>query len=302
MLSQPDVEKKQILHISESLRILYQKFFQLPWARTWEEIVDSMVTIEVSKDGNLKDIQPVIEQHPQETQIKMTPPREIETPYKHMLDTFRTELNIRQYSEHTIKSYLHWARRFIVFHGLKSPHNLRSKAVNTYLGSLADEQNVSPSTQNQARNALLFLYEHVLEEPLGEIGSFTKARQSQRFSGLLTADDIDSLLTNLTGNKVLIAALLYGSGLRVMECLRLRIKDIDFNRKEITVRDSKGRQDRLTLLPEHLQQQLQEHLTQVRELHDRDLEQCFLQADCRSTLKPKRSGEIISTKISCRKQ
>jgi integron integrase len=137
------------------------------------------------------------------------------------------------------------------------------------------ERKVAASTQNQALNALVFLYEHVMGEPLGTVGEFTRAKRPKRLPVVLTREEVNRLLGALTGTYRLMAGLLYGSGLRLMECVRLRVKDVDFAHNQIVVRDGKGQKDRVTMLPQRFQQPLREHLTRVKEQHDKDLAQGF---------------------------
>jgi integron integrase len=164
-------------------------------------------------------------------------------------------------------------RRFVTFHALKSPRDLGPEAVKEYLEYLAVARKVSASTQNQALNALVFLYEQVMGEPLGTVGEFTRAKRPKRLPVVLTREEVNRLLGVLTGTYRLMAGLLYGSGLRLMECMRLRVKDVDFAHHQIVVRDGKGQKDRVTMLPQRFQPPLREHLARVKEQHDNDLAQ-----------------------------
>jgi len=143
--------------------------------------------------------------------------------------------------------------------------------INAFLTHLAVEEKVSSSTQNQALSALLFLYRHVIGKEIGDLGNVIRARKPVRLPVVLTRDEVKVLLAELAGDKWLMASLMYGVGLRLMECLRLRVQDIDFTRNEILVRDGKGAKDRITMLPESLKKPLAEHLKQVKSLHDKDL-------------------------------
>jgi integron integrase len=166
-------------------------------------------------------------------------------------------------------------RRFVIFHQLKSPRELGPEAVKAYLEYLALERKVAASTQNQALNALVFLYEHVIGEPIGTPGDFTRAKRPKRLPVVLTRAEVNRLLDALTGTYRLMAGLLYGSGLRLMECVRLRVKDVDFAHNQIMVRDGKGQKDRVTTLPQRFQPALQAHLARVQEQHETDLAQGF---------------------------
>jgi hypothetical protein len=143
--------------------------------------------------------------------------------------------------------------------------------INAFLTHLATKEKVSASTQNQALSALLFLYRHVLGREVGDLGEVIRARKPKRLPVVMTRDEVKAVLTNLTGDKWLMASLMYGAGLRLMECLRLRVQDIDFSRNEILVRDGKGAKDRITMLPESLKAPLQQHLKTVKAIHERDL-------------------------------
>ncbi len=193
------------------------------------------------------------------------------TPKTKLLQQMREALRARKYSCRTEKTYVMWVRRFIQFHELRHPSEMAEPEINAYLTHLAVNGNVSASTQNQALSALLFLYRHVLNRQIGELGELIRARRPQRLPVVMTRDEARAVLRRLTGEKWIIAALLYGSGLRLMECLRLRVKDVDFTSSQITVRDGKGNQDRVTMLPVSLHVPLREHLKLVRTVHEQDL-------------------------------
>lgn len=162
-------------------------------------------------------------------------------------------------------------RRFIHFHSLRHPAEMAEPEINEFLTHLAMKMKVSAATQNQALCALLFLYRHVLGREIGDLGDVVRARKHRRLPVVMTRDEVKAVLAQLEGDKWLMASLMYGSGLRLMECLRLRVQDIDFGRKEITVRDGKGGKDRRTMLPESLVQRLREHLRAVKATHEKDL-------------------------------
>jgi integron integrase len=161
-------------------------------------------------------------------------------------------------------------RRFLRFHGMRHPREMGSYEVNAFLTHLAVELNVSDSTQNQALSALLFLYRELLEQDL-DLERLVRAHKPRRLPVVLTTEEVRSVLRRLEGCDALVAGLLYGSGLRLMEALRLRVHDLDFNRRELTVRNGKGGKDRRTLLPERLSKELRNHLEEVRQIHQRDL-------------------------------
>lgn len=188
-----------------------------------------------------------------------------------LLDQVRKALRSRHYSQRTEVAYCRWITRYILFHDKRHPKDMGEREINAFLTHLATEAKVSASTQNQALSALLFLYRYVIKRPVGELGDVVRARKSQRLPIVLTRDEVRAVLDHLSGDKRLIAALLYGTGLRLIECLRLRVQDIDFERHEVIVRSGKGSQDRITMLPQSLQGPLQDHLRTVRAIHQRDL-------------------------------
>ena len=169
-----------------------------------------------------------------------------------LLDQMRDALRARHYSLHTERAYLLWARRFIYFHQLRHPADMGQPEINAFLTHLAVHENVSASTQNQALAALLFLYRHVLAREMVDLEGVVRARRSLTVPVVMTRAEVQAVLAELTGDKWLVASILYGSGLRLMECLQLRVKDVDFSRGEITVHDGKGGKDRMTMLPESL--------------------------------------------------
>jgi integron integrase len=169
-----------------------------------------------------------------------------------------------------VKTYEQWLRRYLRFHRLRHPREMGSAEVNAFLSHLAVEEQVSASTQNQALAALLFLYRDLLERDL-ELKGVIRARTRQRIPVVLSEAEVRAVREQLEGEPALVVGLLYGSGLRLMEALRLRVKDLDLERRELTVRDGKGGKDRLTVLPQSLVPALQEHLLGVRSLHRSDL-------------------------------
>ncbi|GIV55353.1 MAG: integron integrase [Candidatus Kapaibacterium sp.] len=188
-----------------------------------------------------------------------------------LLDQVRLALRARHYSRKTEEAYVTWIRRFIFFHGKRHPLEMGEPEVNAFLTHLAVKEHVSSSTQNQALSALLFLYRHVLGRALGDLGEVIRARRPHRLPVVLTREEVKAVLAQLHGDKRLMASLMYGAGLRLMECLRLRVQDIDFSRNEILVRDGKGAKDRVTMLPESLKKPLEEHLRKVKAIHEKDL-------------------------------
>ena len=197
-------------------------------------------------------------------------------PKPKLLDQVRQAIRTRQYSYQTEKAYVGWIKRFIFFHGKRHPAEMREPEIARFLSSLATDRHVSASTQNQALNALLFLYHEVLGKEVGYVNGVVRAKRPHRLPVVLTREEVRSILGQLQGLEWIMAMLLYGAGLRLMECLRLRVKDIDFSRNEILVRDGKGKKDRVTMLPTAVKESLSRHLEQSRKQHLSDLQDGFV--------------------------
>lgn len=192
-------------------------------------------------------------------------------PKPKLLDQLREIIRLKHYSIRTEQSYVDWAKRYIFFHGKKHPKDMGAKEIAAFLTHLAVDKNVSASTQNQALNALIFLYKELLQISVGDIGDVARAKLPIRRPLVMSRDEVRRVIEKMTGLPRLMAELLYGSGMRLMECARLRVKDIDFERNEIMVRDGKGGKDRVTVLPQTLKPVLERHLAEVKAIHDRDL-------------------------------
>jgi integron integrase len=188
-----------------------------------------------------------------------------------LLNQVQAVLRTRHYSIRTERVYLDWIKRYILFHGKTHPAQMGAAEVEAFLSHLAVAGNVSASTQNQAKSALLFLYREVLGVALPWLDNVTQAKMPQRLPVVLTASEVKSVLNQLDGTLWLMASLLYGGGLRLMECVRLRVKDVDFGMRQITVREGKGFKDRVTMLPQSVIAPLQAHLARVKTLHDEDV-------------------------------
>jgi integron integrase len=188
-----------------------------------------------------------------------------------LLERVRDKIRLKHYSIRTEHAYLGWIRRFIVFHGRKHPTEMGASEVEVFLTHLAVRRNVAASTQNQAKSALLFLYREVLRLELPWLDGVESAKKSQRLPVVLTEREVATLLGCMSGLNGLMARLLYGSGMRLLEAARLRVKDVDFAQMEIVVRDGKGAKDRVTMLPASLLEPLKMQLAVARALHQRDL-------------------------------
>ncbi len=189
-----------------------------------------------------------------------------------LLNQVRDIIRTRHYSLQTEKTYIYWMKKYIYFHGVRHPKEMGANEVSAFLTHLAVNKNVAATTQNQAMFALLFLYKEALGVELEQLGGkFTSAKQTTRVPVVLTREEVAAVLSHLSGVNWIMANLLYGAGLRLKECLRLRVKDLDFGYKQITVRDGKGGKDRFTILPEKLAEPLQKHLASVKIQHENDL-------------------------------
>lgn len=187
---------------------------------------------------------------------------------KKLLDQVRDVLRVKHYAYRTEKTYIFWIRRFILFHGKRHPSEMGSRQIQEFLTHLAVKRNVSASTQNQALNALVFLYKKVLDIDLTDPIEAVRARRPTRLPVVLSRQEASKIIGLMSGEHQLIAKLLYGSGLRLMECQRLRVKDIDFSMNQIFVRQGKGAKDRVTVLPVNVSEPLQMHLKKVRAIHE----------------------------------
>lgn len=187
-----------------------------------------------------------------------------------VLDALRDQLRLRHRSLSTERSYVGWVRRFILFHGKRHPAEMGRAEVEAFLTDLATGREVAASTQNQALNAILFFYRHVIGRELGTLGEVVRARRPVRIPVVLTVDEVERVLARLEGESRDVALLLWGGGLRLLEALRLRVQDVNFERRELRVRDGKGRRDRLTVLPERAVDPLRARIGAALALHSRD--------------------------------
>jgi integron integrase len=192
-----------------------------------------------------------------------------------LLDQVRDVIRRKHYSIRTEQAYVDWIKRFIIYHDKRHPAEMAEEEVAQFLTHLARDRGVASSTQNQALSALLFLYKDVLKHEIGWLEQVERAKKPARLPVVLTRSEIKRVFAHLHGVPKLMAGLLYGSGLRLMECVRLRVKDVDFELAQITVRDAKGGKDRVTMLPVNLAEPLQRHLIRIKAQHEQDLEDGF---------------------------
>lgn len=188
-----------------------------------------------------------------------------------LLDQVRERVRLKHYSIRTEQAYVEWIKRFILFHDKRHPAQMGAAEIEAFLTHLAVKNKVSASTQNQAKSALLFLYREVLEQKLAWLEKVTQAKTAKRLPVVLTVREVQAVLKGLSGTHWLLASLLYGAGLRLMEAVRLRVKDVEFTRREIIVREGKGNKDRVTMLPESTVEPLKLHLAKVKLLHAQDV-------------------------------
>ncbi len=187
-----------------------------------------------------------------------------------LLDRVRDAIRLRHYSYRTEQCYVEWVREFVIFHGMRHPDEMGEAEITAFLTHLAVDRHTSASTQNQALCSLVFLYKHVLGRDLGGFSGLVWAKKPARLPVVLTRSEVRAVLSELTGVFRLMALLLYGSGLRLNECIRLRVQDIDFGMRQILIRDAKGAKDRVTMLPAAAEGPLREQLRKSAEIHERD--------------------------------
>jgi integron integrase len=198
-----------------------------------------------------------------EAKSRQTPPR--------LLDRVRSEIRVRHYSRRTERAYVGWILRFILFHHKRHPLEMGAAEIQAFLNHLAEKRKVSASTQNQALCALVFLYKNVLSIDIGQMGGLVRAKRPRHLPVVLSGGEVRRILEVMEGTPYLMVSLLYGSGVRLLECCRLRVKDVDLERFELTVRDGKGRKDRVTVFPASLADPLRRHLTKTKSLHEEDI-------------------------------
>jgi integron integrase len=198
-----------------------------------------------------------------------------ENPPRKLLDQVSDAIRIKHYSLRTEKTYIEWIRRYILFHQKRHPKDMGAEEVKSFIAHLATQRAVSASTQNQALSAVLFLYRHVIQKEIALPSVTIRAEKSKTLPTVLTHHEAMVVIGKMTGAPQLLAKILYGSGLRLMECLRLRVKDIDFGNHQIVVRDGKGEDDRSTILPDSLIPLLRTHIKTIQSIHQKDLKNGF---------------------------
>lgn len=207
-----------------------------------------------------------------------------------LLDRVRDRLRYKQYSPRTEQAYIHWIKRFILFHGKRHPEQMNGAEVEAFLNHLVKEKRVAAATQDQAMSALLFLYKEIIQKDLPWLDGVERSKRPARLPVVLTENEVRALLARLEGSRWLMVSLLYGTGMRLLECLQLRVKDVDFEMRQITIRSGKGSRDRVTMLPGTLIEPLRDHLSRVRALHESDLKEGYGEASLPFALSRKYPG------------
>ncbi len=204
-----------------------------------------------------------------------------------LLDQVKNVIRTKHYSIRTEQAYVDWIKRYVLFHQKRHPNDMGEEEIAQFITHLATERKVASSTQNQALNAIVFLYKRVLNRELGDFGHMERAKKPEKLPTVMARKEVNQVLSSMSGINQLMAKLLYGCGLRLMECVRLRVKDIDFEQNHVIVRDSKGVKNRSTVLPEQLKPLLLEHLEGVRIVHKQDLKNRLGEAYLPSALEKK---------------
>lgn len=254
------IQSWQIQQAEKALLFLYQDYLKQDLGHASDQTLvptDEKSTFSNGERSKFKD--PLISKADQKNR------------WEEYLSRFRSAIRVRHYSIRTERAYEQWVRRFLSCHKDKSPEILNADDIQRYLNYLAEKRKVAASTQNQALNAIEFFFKEVLKREPGDFSDFVRAKQSQTVPEVLTRSEVDKLFNVMTGINQLMAGLLYGAGLRLMECIRLRVKDVDLETRRLTVRDGKGRKDRVTMLPERFQPLLEQQLEKAKALYDADL-------------------------------
>ena len=272
----------QFMQIVESLRILFIDCITLEWAAgyRWDDWVTSEMgagsdATELIRDRNLDEwinelIQNKVVKHKERLLAKVC------SKYPDYIKGLITRIRLTHYSIRTEQAYLQWLVRYIAFHKMADPAQLDDSAIGSYLEHLVINRRVSSSTQSQALNALVFFYKAVLEREAPDVGEFAKSKKPKRLPVVLTKDEIRRLLKHVEhSTQQLMIQLLYGCGLRVMECVRLRVQDVDFGYKQILIRNAKGNKDRVVPLPDKLVVSLKKQVSRIRTLHQQDCDEGF---------------------------
>ena len=270
------IKYMQFVLAVEALKIFFCDLLNPSWANNfnWDFWKQSAKNISSEHPTLKREVPQNSSQDEKQQKLNSRSSKSVQNKNDYIFAKVRDEIRSRYYSIRTEETYLNWLKKFIKFHKHQDITQMGEVQVKAFLEYLAVKRNVSPATQKQALNALIFVYREVLNRPL-ELGNFQRPRPKQNLPVILTKAEVHALLSKLTGVHELMAGLLYGTGMRLMECVRLRVKDINFGYKYITVRSGKGDKDRRVPLPEKYYYKLQEHLCKVKELHESDLSRGF---------------------------
>jgi integron integrase len=265
----------QINQSVDAINFLLRDIFQLPWIKDidWQSFKKNIDYISPDHATLVRelDIPELIEQRVQQFD------QELRDAYAELLTRLVRTLRVRNYAARTEETYLMWITRFLRFYGNAGVVNINEQAVRGFLEYLAIEKKVSPNTQKLALNSLTFLFRYGLKRPMGNIGDFIRASSNQRLPEVLSKLEIQQVFSNLSGLHRVMAGLLYGSGLRLMECVRLRVQDVDFDYQQLLIRNGKGMKDRVVPLPQRFENDLRQQIEKVRQVHKKDL---ALNIDC----------------------
>jgi integron integrase len=254
------IQRWQVEQALEALKLLYNVYLKLPIPIHEVPPLDSLKNNPKSTETNIN------------FRDTLARKNEILNLYGDLFGKIRKEIRYRHYSIRTEKSYVDWISRYSIFFNKTNPEKLGANEIRQYLDYLATDRKVAASTQNQALNAIVFLYTQVLKQEAGDFSEFVRARRPRKVPVVLTLQEISLLMNQLAGINRLMSGLLYGAGLRIMECIRLRIKDVDFAQNQIIVRNGKGAKDRITILPEKYKDPLKKQVADAKTLFMKDLE------------------------------
>jgi integron integrase len=257
---QRSIQPWQVHQAEEALVFLYEGFLKLDLGLN---TVRPLVPAPGISNSNFKT--------PQQFKDRVLSQTEEKARYGELYSRFRSAMRVRHYSIRTERAYEQWIGRLLSFYKAKPADSIDADDIQRYLNYLAEERKVAASTQNQALNAIVFFFKEVLKREPGDFSDFVRAKRPLHVPEVLTRSEVESLLDAMSGVTQLMAGLLYGAGLRLMECIRLRVKDIDFEARRLTIRDGKGRKDRITMMPERFQHGLNQQLEQARALYEADL-------------------------------
>lgn len=277
----PGIKEWQFRQAIDAIQLLFCDLLQSPWAHEvdWHYLRHAAKSLETTHPTIVRQQQAIGDYThvatPDSNSTSPTVHQQIVAAHPSTFERLVNEIRLRAYSIRTEQTYSLWLARFIAFHHQAEPEKLGGKEVVAFLEYLAVKRNVSAATQNLALTSLVFFYDQVLKTPLGALGGFVRAKRPKRLPVVLTRDEVTLLLSKLVGNYALMASLLYGTGMRLMECLRLRVQDIDFGYGIISVRSGKGGKDRRVPLPQTLSHLLQQQIISVNSVHEQDLADGF---------------------------